>query len=417
MFKDSKTGKAEDAKKASSRQLVWNSLIKTLANVDHATICAGISTGDVYGAFMRVVRTKSVQSIEILHTNLFDELCLLVFKKGENFPKFRARAHKLVEKWSDAGMVMYPEVFKVKIERAIEKSGNESLATALEAYVYSRTHTFTTGQEILEKMIWWHNNHKDKSSMQNVKSSHEQDGGTQQVPALGATTVTDGNKKSGKNGKGQSTHFCRAHHIYNNCKYGSKCRFRHDGTPPSSWPKNASEVCPKHPGKAHTWDQCDQNPQKANKSAASPPANAAKQDSGTGKVHGFSYPMPKSKEKDKASIARARTYIAELEQKEKELAISPNRGVQAISPKPRRRLQKRPRWAQRSGGNRISFARACSGAHWLPEYALGVTARPMLFPADPNLCSLGRNLGSERTRFTGIFGGASNSENIYIYFF
>ena len=49
-FKDSQTGEAESAEKASFRQLVWTSLIKTLANIDHATICAGIPNGGGFQA-------------------------------------------------------------------------------------------------------------------------------------------------------------------------------------------------------------------------------------------------------------------------------------------------------------------------------------------------------------------------------
>ena len=74
-FLDHKTGVAESPEKASFRQLAWNTLFKTLVNIDHATICAGINNGDVFGAFKRVSRTKSVQSVDILHTNLFDKLC------------------------------------------------------------------------------------------------------------------------------------------------------------------------------------------------------------------------------------------------------------------------------------------------------------------------------------------------------
>ena len=165
-------------------------------------------------------------------------------------------------------------------------------------------------------MLLWVNMHKDKSSIHRITATQEESS-TQQVPALGATTVTNGKGKKGKNGK---THFCHAHHIYGNCKYGAKCRFKHDGTPPSSWnwPKNASEVCHKCPGKAHKWEQCSKNPA-TQKADATPPANAAQQSSGSGKVVGFSFAIPKSKAKLDAKVLETEKFYEQIRQKQKDL--------------------------------------------------------------------------------------------------
>ena len=139
-------------------------------------------------------------------------------------------------------------------------------------------------------MLWWYNLHKDRQSIKHLKastsSSHKQGGALQQVPALGATTVTDGSRKSNKGKQqNQGTKFCKSFHIYNNCSYGKKCKYRHDGTPPSSWPKNKNEVCHKHPGGTHKYVDCVHNPANANKKAT-PPTDAAKPVSGSTKVPG-----------------------------------------------------------------------------------------------------------------------------------
>jgi hypothetical protein len=312
MFRDPTTRTAESTDKASARQLVWCELMKSLSQIDVKTICAGVPLGDVYTAFMRVMRAESVQCIDVLHTNLYDKLCLLKFREGEDFPKFRSRAYKLSADWSDAGLVLPERVFKVKIRLAIENSGNNLLSTALEAYM--RTHVFQTGKEILEKMMrWWHD-HKDVATMHHITTTtttHNAD--TQQIRALDAATRSPGEDE------GKSHLFCRLHHIHNNCTWGGRCRFRHDGSPPDSWPRNAGEVCPKHPKGVHKWAACRFNTTSTSASTMAVPSDgAAPMAAPMASVNVDEFSIPESKDDVQACIAMTQAYILQLQKKEQE---------------------------------------------------------------------------------------------------